>query len=460
MSKITIIGGGSVHWMPTIVRDLAVTPGLSRSHIVLEDIEPQHLDCTLPMARRILSEAGTGCTLEATTDQRAALDGADYVILTISTGGLDAMRHDLEIPEKYGLFQSVGDTVGPGGISRALRNIPVVVGIARDMEQLCPDAWLLNYTNPLSALCRCVTRTTGIRVIGLCHEIHGCFRLLRDIFNVETNDRFDWRVAGVNHLIFLLDLRLDGRDAFPRLRRFMREHPLFDRSAVPPTSPHFPLQDRAGPQFELSKAFGALPASGDRHVAEFFPDLLTDETDRGRKYGIELTRIAHRQALRREAFARVARLASGEEPIDLQPSEELAARLIAAFETGRQCTDVMNLPNTGQIANLPADAIVETRATVKAGAVTPEPVGELPLAIRALLAHHIRVQEMTVEAALTGDRRLALEAFLLDPLARTAEAQERMFDELLDANHHHLPQFFGAAEPLVEKARAALSAKD
>ena len=209
MSKITIIGGGSVHWMPTIVRDLAVTPGLSRSHIVLEDIEPQHLDCTLPMARRILSEAGTGCTLEATTDQRAALDGADYVILTISTGGLDAMRHDLEIPEKYGLFQSVGDTVGPGGISRALRNIPVVVGIARDMEQLCPDAWLLNYTNPLSALCRCVTRTTGIRVIGLCHEIHGCFRLLRDIFDVETNDRFDWRVAGVNHLIFLLELRLE-----------------------------------------------------------------------------------------------------------------------------------------------------------------------------------------------------------------------------------------------------------
>ncbi len=460
MLKIAIIGGGSVQWMPTIVRDLAVTDGLAGSHIVLEDIEPKHLDYTLPMARRILEQAGTGCTVEATTDQRAALDGADYVILTISTGGLDTMRYDLEIPAKYGVFQSVGDTVGPGGISRALRNIPVVTQIARDMEVLCPGAWLLNYTNPLSTLCRCVTKTTGIRVIGLCHEIYGCLGLLREIFGVENNDRFEWRLAGVNHLIFLLELRLDGEDAFPRLREFIREHPGFQRKTVSPASPLFPFQDRAALKFKLSKVFGAFPAAGDRHIAEFFPHFLTEEAGWGRKYGVELTHISHRRALMRRAFERAARLATGEETIDLEPSEELVARLIAALANGSECTDVMNLPNTGQITNLPREAIVETRATVKDGAVTPEHVGEVPPAIQAVLEHHIRIQEMTVEAALNGDYGLALQAFLLDPLIRDLEAGTRIFEELLEANQDYLPQFFGCSEPLPWSARAEAVSRD
>ncbi len=441
MPKIVIIGGGSVQWMPTIVRDLAVTAELAGSHIVLEDIEPKHLDYTLPMARRVLEQVGTGCTVEATTDQRAALDGADSVILTISTGGLDTMRHDLEIPGKYGVYQPVGDTVGPGGISRAWRNIPVVVGIARDMEALCPRAWLLNYTNPMSTLCRCVTRTTGVRVIGLCHEIYGGLALVREIFGLETNDRLEWRAAGINHLAFFLELRLDGEDAFPRLREFIREHPMLDRGAVEPASPWFPFCDRASVKFELFGVFGALAVAADRHVAEFFPYFLTEETDRGRKYGVELTRISHRQQLMDEAFERAARLGRGEETLDLTPSQEAAARIIAALDGHGEYTDVMNLPNTGQIPGLPADAIVESRATIAAGAVVPEDVGELPPAIRAVLEHHIRIQEMTVEAALTGDRNLALQAFLLDPLVRDFVAGKRMFAELLEANRTYLPQF-------------------
>lgn len=442
MPKIVIIGGGSVQWMPTIVRDLAVTGELAGSHIVLEDIEPKHLDYTLPMAQRVLEQAGTGCAVEATTDQRAALDGADYVVLTISTGGLDTMRHDLEVPEKYGVFQPVGDTVGPGGISRAWRNIPVVVGIARDIEALCPRAWLLNYTNPMSTLCRCVTRTTGVRVIGLCHEIYGGLALVREIFGLETTDRLDWRAAGINHLAFLLELRLDGEDAFPRLREFIREHPMLERAPVEPGSPSFPLCDRAAVKFELFNVFGALVVAGDRHVAEFFPYFLTEETDRGRKYGVELTRISHRQGLMDAAFKRTARLGRGEETLDLTPSQEAAARIIPALEGHGECTDVMNLPNTGQIPGLPGDAIVETRATIAGGKVVPEDVGELPPAIHAVLEHHIRIQEMTVEAALTGDRDLALQAFLLDPLIRDFEAGKRMFADLLEANRAYLPQFF------------------
>ena len=449
MEKIALIGGGSVQWMPTIVRDLAVSEVLAGSRIVLEDIEPAHLDYTLPMARRILEQAGTGCTVEATTDQRAALDGADYVVLTISTGGLDTMRHDLEIPERYGVYQSVGDTVGPGGISRALRSIPVVVGIARDMQQLCPDAWLVNYTNPLSTLCRCVTRTTGVRVIGLCHEIYGCLRLLRRIFGEADADRLEWRVAGINHLIFVVELRLDGEDAFPRLRDYVETHPEVEPEGVTRSDPCFSFQDRATLKFELFKLLGVLPAAGDRHLAEFFPYFLTEQAGRGSKYGVTLTRISHRQALMEQAFQRADRLRRGAESVPMAPSVEAASRIIAALAGGDKCTDVMNLPNAGQIAELPAGAIVETRATVTRGTVTPEPVGALPPAVRTVLEHHVRIQEMIVEAALSGDRDLALQAFLLDPLIRDLETGGRMFDELLDANRDYLPQFTaGAPAPL------------
>ncbi|HET6494343.1 MAG TPA: hypothetical protein VFH61_03140, partial [Thermoleophilia bacterium] len=351
--KIAIIGGGSGQWTPTIVRDLAVTERLEGCRIVLEDIAPDRLERTLPMARRILEQADTGCTVEATTDQRAALEGADFVILTIAVGGLDAMRHDLEIPARYGVYQSVGDTVGPGGIFRALRSVPVVVAIARDMEALCPDAWLLNYTNPMSTLCRAVTKATRIRTIGLCHELYGCLRLLRGILGLETNDRLAWRVAGINHLIFLTELRLDGEDAFPKLSRFIDDNPDYRRATVPPSDPGFPFQDRAVLKLCMFKDLGVLPAAGDRHTAEFYPHFLTDETDHGRTYGIELTTIAHRVVVENEAFARVDRIAAGEETMNLAPSEEAVSRLIAALAHGHDYTDVMNRPNTGQIANLP-----------------------------------------------------------------------------------------------------------
>jgi alpha-galactosidase/6-phospho-beta-glucosidase family protein len=439
--KIAIVGGGSVQWMPTIVRDLAVTPGLADCHIVLEDVEPRHLELTLPMSRRILDAAGSGCTVEATTDRSAALDDAEFVILTISTGGLDAMRRDLEIPARYGVYQAVGDTVGPGGIFRALRSVPVVVGIAREMEAVCPRAWLLNYSNPMSALCRAVSKATSVRAVGLCHELYGCLRMLREILGLDSNGRLDYRVAGINHLIFIVELRVDGRDGFALLRDFLREHPDYRRKAVPPESAHYPFSDRALLKLELFGELGVLPAAGDRHTAEFFPDYLTDETDRGRRYGIELTTIAHRRALMDESSERAARIAHGDEAVDLEPSEEAAARIIDALANGTAYTDVVNLPNAGQIANLPRDAVVETLATVAGGRIVPDQVGDLPPAIQPLLERHIRIQEMAVEAALAGDRALALEAFRLDPLIPNADAGRRMFDELFAAHAALLPQF-------------------
>ena len=193
------------------------TPSLAEAELVLQDIDPEPLEPIADFVRHVVGLKGIGLTVSTTTDQRAALEGADYVVVTISTGGFDSMRHDLEIPERHGIKQSVGDSVGPGGIMRALRNIPVLVGIARDMEEICPDAWMLNITNPMTTLCRAMTHETSIRTVGLCHEIAGAQFALSTLLDVGFLD-LDFEIVGVNHLPIFTALRVNGEDAFPRLR--------------------------------------------------------------------------------------------------------------------------------------------------------------------------------------------------------------------------------------------------
>ena len=199
MPKITIVGGGSYTWSPQFIRDIVVEPQLAGSTITLHDIDPQPLDLVHALGQKVVDACSGDHVLEKTLDLDEALSGADFVILTISTGGLQAMRQDLEIPEKYGIYQSVGDTVGPGGLARGLRNIPVVVDIARRLQALGPNAWLLNYTNPMTTLCRAVTQQTDIRTIGLCHEFRGVRRHLAALFGVDETD-IKASVGGINHL--------------------------------------------------------------------------------------------------------------------------------------------------------------------------------------------------------------------------------------------------------------------
>ena len=439
--KITIVGGGSYSWGPLFVRDLLIAPALQDAAIVLHDVDAQALAAVYDLGQVLVRQRGGG-RVERTLDLDAALRGADFVILTITTGGLEAMRHDVEIPEEYSVFQAVGDTVGPGGLVRALRNIPVVAALAQKMEQLCPRAWLLNYTNPMTTLCRTVSKTSSIRTIGLCHEWHGVRDRLATYFGVPASG-FMPRIAGINHLPWLLDLAVDGEDYMPRLQEFAAEilaqHEVFDddpRSTV----------DRGLVKSRLLQLYGGLPVAGDRHVAEFFPFFLTETTGRGKAWGIDRTPIAERYTWRDMALQKIGRLeadAAARDKFLARASGEAAGEIITALATNGRYAGIMNLPNRGQVLSLPAEVVVETLGVIEHSEARGLPVGDIPPAIESILRRHIANQELAVEAALTGSQELALQALLGDALCPPdIGAAERMLEEMLAANRSYLPQFF------------------
>lgn len=435
-TRICIVGGGSFNWTPVLLQDLALTPGLA-GEVVLYDIAPEPLEEMRRLGERIVEAAGAELTIEATTERGEALQDADVVVVTINVGGLRAMQHDLEIPAKYGVIQSVGDTVGPGGLARALRNIPVVVEIARDMQRVCPDAWMLNISNPMATITRAVTKTSSVRVVGLCHEIDNVRQTLMAMFEA-ADDEVEMVVAGTNHLPWLLDLRIRGEDGFRLLREYVasgRSIPLKPGN----TGPREPFQDRWQVKLALFEAFGALPAAGDRHLAEFFPWFLTEETRKGEDFGVLLTSIEQRVAIGNEARTRYMGWMNGVHRSELSSSREAVAPIVAALSAGRSHTTVVNLPNAGQIDNLPREAVVETMGVVGPGGARGMAVGPLPPGVLNTVHRHVVNQETIVEAALTGDRELALQALLNDPLTRDFRTAGRMLDELLEAHATMIP---------------------
>ena len=331
-TRICFVGGGSYNWMPKLLGDLALTRDLEGS-IVLHDLNPSALEDIQRYGRKAVSQAGANFSIETTTDLERSLEGAEFVVVTITTGGLDTMAADLGIPEKYGIYQSVGDTVGPGGLSRALRNVPVMVGIARAMERQCPNAWLLNLTNPLTVLTRVVGLTAPrLKAMGLCHELFGVRGGLMRMFDATVDD-FEMRVAGVNHLIWLLDMTVRGQDGLQMVRDFVadgRPLPIPDARG----GWHEPFVDRWKLKLELFNVYGALPAAGDRHLAEFFSYFLTEATGKGEDYGVLLTTIADRQQQVAAARKDVQAAIQGELP-PLSRSSEATADIVSAVANGR-----------------------------------------------------------------------------------------------------------------------------
>jgi alpha-galactosidase/6-phospho-beta-glucosidase family protein len=455
--RIVIIGGGSNQWAPSLLNDIANTRSLHEAEIVLEDINPEPLPRMAEYVEHVARIRGIPLRATYTTDQRAALEGADYVVVAISTGGFDSMRHDVEIPARHGIKLSVGDA-GPAGVSRTLRNVPVMVGIARDMEEICPDAWLLNLTNPMTQLVRAMTRETNVKTVGLCHEVTIC-RFYLSMWLGESFMDLEPTVVGVNHLPFMTKLTVGAAgDGLDRLRELVDGPPAARDEKLPMAIPDgigLGPRPNAGDEWtkadllavnqvkiELFRRFGALPASNDRHLCEYFAGFLTEQSGWGDRWRVHLTTIAEREAYeQRYKDDLAARLASDE--VSTMPSGEMVAPLIDSMLRDKRRTFPLNLPNAGQATGIPDAVVVETMCVADGDGVRGGEPAEAPGVLGEYVRRMTAVHELTVEASISGRRDDVLAAMLADPVASKIDYDEMvaMTDELLAATKPWLPQF-------------------
>jgi alpha-galactosidase len=437
-----VIGGGSYTWGPTFLRDIFATPELKGAAIVLQDIAQDRVDLVYALGRKMIQDFHLDFHLEKTLSLDEALQGADFIILTITTGGLESMRPDLEIPARYGIRQSVGDTTGPGGLSRALRNIPVAAEIGRKVMEICPNALFLNYTNPMTVLTRTLAMQ-GVKVVGLCHEWISVRENLAKIF-CTAPENITAQIAGVNHLIWVTDLYADGKRVFDKLTA-ITEQILSGKIKVDHEDTSV-FADHAKVKSTLFQLYGALPAAGDRHIAEFFPHFINESTGWGADYDLRLTSVEDRYEMESEAKRLIEAALQGDVPLApfmADVSTEAANKIIRAVICGEKYVGIMNLPNVGQVANLPHDAIVETYGVIDATGAHATAFGDTPAGVQNILQKHISNQELTVQAALNGSREIALQVLLNDPLSNrlTISQAKQMLEELLEANKQHLPKF-------------------
>ncbi len=422
-TKIVLIGAGSASFGLGTIGDIINTPGFRGSRIVLVDVDPHGLEAIATLARKMNDAAGAGLKIEHTTDRAYALPDAEFVIVSIAVRREELWRLDFRIPLKHGIKQVLGENGGPGGLFHSMRNIPILLDICRDIERLCPDALVLNFTNPVSRLCMAVNRCTDVNIVGLCHGIGGQLHNLARVMEIDAAD-LDTKAAGLNHFTWMLDLRFKGtgKNAYPRLVEHLRGY-----------DPGFqPLSRR------MFDAFGYYPSPGDDHIGEYLP--FAHEFCGTRGYDFD---AAERR--RNEMWERIARMVRGEEPIDEllgRRSGERALDIIAGILSDTNHIELaVNIPNDGLIPNLPQDAIVEVPAVISTCGIRGVHIGPLPDGIAALCNTQVGVQNLVVEAAVTGSRDIALQALLTDPVVQSAEAAERSLDELLALEADYLPQF-------------------
>jgi alpha-galactosidase len=454
--RIAIIGGGSAHWTPRLLVDFVNAPALAESDVVLMDTAPESLPPAQALGDHVADLSATGLRVTTTTSLAAALDGAQFVITAYSVGGFEAMVHDLEIPEAHGLPQPVGDSVGPGGIARALRSVPVTVSIARAMERHCPDALLVNVSNPLTALCRAVTRETSIATVGLCNELVGLTWAMSLLFDVPMHE-VDPVVGGVNHCPLVTGMRIGDEDGFALLRTLL-ERPVEELDGPiwmdPPAGSHW-HKVSAGEKWtkgdvvfnnrvklELLRRFGVMPGASDTHIAEFFPWFVTEASGFGADWGVHHYGIDGHRADKEEDEAEFAALAAAGE---LPPwaSGELVAPLLGAIVSGEERHLPVNLANTGQVAGVEHGPVMECMGVANKAGVVPRDHVEVPGLLGECLRRIVASQETTVEAALSGDRTLVLEAMLTDQMTGRLPYEQivAITDELLAGTARWLPQF-------------------
>jgi alpha-galactosidase len=431
MPTVTLLGAGSMVFARTLVGDVLSFPELSDSDLRLMDVDEARLRHTERVARAMIDNEGLDATVTATTDRREALAGADYVLNVINVGGREPFENEILIPERYGVEQAIGDTVGPGGVFRALRTVPTLLDVAADVEELCPDALFLNYTNPMTTLCWALTEATDVETVGLCHSVQHTVEAVADYLDRPADELDHW-VAGVNHLAWLLELEHDGEDLLPALEAAADDESVYRQDTV---------------RFEMLRHFGAFPTESSHHVSEYVPYFRTDpatiEAMSGEGYAGRMATGTYLRGWTARAEDRDAGVDVDLDSVGVERSEEYASRLIHSVETDTPRRLNLNVPNaTGAVGNLPAEACVEVPCLVDGGGVHPCTVGDLPAELAALDRRLLTVAELTVRAALDGDREAVHRAVKLDPLtaaACTLDEIHEMTEELLAANEAYLP---------------------
>ncbi|MEZ4732381.1 MAG: hypothetical protein R3E79_35155 [Caldilineaceae bacterium] len=425
--KIVLIGAGSASFSQGLVADLIMTG--KPWQLGLVDIDPRALETAEGLSRRMIAAREADVVVEASTDRRDILPGADAVVTTISVGGRRAWEADVFIPRKYGIFQPVGDTVMPGGISRAMRMIPALVAIAQDVVKFCPQATFINYSNPMTANCWALRKATGVNVTGLCHGVHDVTRELAALIGAPPSEVTSL-FMGVNHFTWIYDLRWKGEDAWPLLRERVAQG--IDKDPF---------------SWSLFAAYGAYPAVNDRHVSEFFPERFPQGQYDGKQLGVDAFSFERTIARGDSHYAAMHAQAIGEAPLNEAifaraegEHEQLIEILASLWEDKRQIFSV-NLPNHGTVSGLPADAILEIPAAATGRGFLALQAPPLPTALVAPIARRVAAHALTVEAALTGDRKLWVEALLADGAVTDVTTAGKLVDEMLAFHRERLPQF-------------------
>jgi len=433
MPKITFIGAGSLGFFKTLMIDCLSFEPLRHSDWALVDIEPKRLDYARRIGERIMREAKSTGKLTASLDRREVLAGSDFIIMAILVGGYEPIALDIDIPMKYGVDQCIGDSHGPGGVFRALRTIPVKVGIARDIADLCPEAWVLNYTNPMSMLCRAMNKAVGINLVGLCHSVQGTTGMLADWAGVPRNEIDHW-VAGINHQAWVLRIRHNGADLYPRIREEARKPERRKSLTV---------------SCEMLERLGYFVTEGSGHNSEYTawfrktPESVAKYCPGGSWNGGSGFIKQLYGSDRADWEASQEKFASDKSPIAFKRSHEYGSNIINAIYTHEPFRFNGNVPNDGLVTNLTPQTTVEVPCFADKNGVKPCFVGTLPPQLAALNGMNVNVIEMGVDAALTGDRELAYHAVCYDPLTMAVldlRQTRAMVDEMFEAEKRWLPQ--------------------
>lgn len=430
MTKISIIGAGSA-FTQDIATDILLIEGIEGGTIALVDLDAERLAIARKLVEKIIEVSGKRWNVIASTDRREVIGGSQFVINQIEVGGLQTVRYEYEIPLKYGVNQCIGDTLGPGGLFKTLRTLPSWMDIIRDVEDLCPDSTILNYTNPMSAVTLLTSRVTSIPVVGLCHSIQNTSRQLAKYAGVPYED-MQWRAGGINHMSWFVELTHEGKDLYPVLREKIQNPDLLKKDPV---------------RFDAMKYLGAFVSESSGHFSEYIPyyrkrqSLIDKHCSTG--YNGATGYYADNWPIwRNENDEKIVKQLEGSLPIELAPSNEYAAIIIEAMLKNEPKVIYGNVPNEGLIHNLPADGVVEVACMVDRNGVNPCRFGSLPEHLAALCRSNMAFFDLAVGAVLNNDKEMARHALMVDPLSAAVCSLDEisdMFEELYEAERDFIP---------------------